>query len=201
MRPRGTRVALPYVQGEHLGINPYNEMYLADGADRPHYHRYAGWLNEVRSRKVRMGQGLVSVRWSQLGFGRTSSTSTGQATPRNLFGMKDGTDNLKAENASALDRYVWVPGSDGPGWLTGGSYLVTRRIRMLLEVWDRSSLEDQENNRRFVEIILAQATRLTNIASDLLSLSELESAALTALPQPVSIRAAIESALRTVPPR
>ncbi|MFL6096800.1 MAG: Dyp-type peroxidase, partial [Blastococcus sp.] len=39
---------------------------------------------------VRLGVGVVSVRWSQLGFGRTSSTSTGQATPRNLFGFKDG---------------------------------------------------------------------------------------------------------------
>jgi two-component system phosphate regulon sensor histidine kinase PhoR len=71
-------------------------------------------------------------------------------------------------------------------------------IRGYAETLLDGALEDQENNRRFVEIILAQATRLTNIASDLLSLSELESAALTALPQPVSIRAAIESALRTV---
>lgn len=91
---------------------------------------------------ARLGQGLVSVRWSQLGFGRTSSTSTGQATPRNLFGMKDGTDNLKAENTSALDRFVWVP--DGEGWLTGGSYLVTRRIRMEIEIWDRQPLREQE---------------------------------------------------------
>jgi|SRR4051794_26770476 len=93
---------------------------------------------------ARIGQGVVSVRWSQLGFGRTSSTSTGQATPRNLFGMKDGTDNLKAENATALEKFVWVADGDGPDWLTGGSYVVTRRIRMEIEAWDRQPLREQE---------------------------------------------------------
>jgi deferrochelatase/peroxidase EfeB len=93
---------------------------------------------------ARIGQGLVSVRWSQLGFGRTSSTSTGQATPRNLFGMKDGTDNLRAENRRAVDRFVWVADGDGPAWLAGGSYLVTRRIRMEIETWDRQPLREQE---------------------------------------------------------
>ena len=93
---------------------------------------------------VRIGAGVVSVRWSQLGFGRTSSTSTGQSTPRNLFGFKDGTNNLKAENAQALDRFVWVAdGDSGADWLAGGSYLVTRRIRMLVEPWDSSTLDEQ----------------------------------------------------------
>jgi two-component system phosphate regulon sensor histidine kinase PhoR len=71
-------------------------------------------------------------------------------------------------------------------------------IRGYAETLLDGALEDLENNRRFVEIILAQATRLSNIASDLLSLSELESTARAAPPQPVSIRAALESALRTV---
>ncbi len=94
---------------------------------------------------VRLGAGVVSVRWSQLGFGRTSSTSTGQATPRNLFGFKDGTNNLKAEASSALDDFVWVAGADsGADWLAGGSYLVTRRIRMLIEPWDTAHLHEQE---------------------------------------------------------
>ncbi|MGY1622350.1 iron uptake transporter deferrochelatase/peroxidase subunit [Geodermatophilus sp. SYSU D00965] len=94
---------------------------------------------------VRIGAGKVSVRWSQLGFGRTSSTTTDQATPRNLFGFKDGTANLKAENATAIDRFVWVAdGDSGSDWLAGGSYLVTRRIRMHIEVWDSSTLDDQE---------------------------------------------------------
>ncbi|GAB3362540.1 iron uptake transporter deferrochelatase/peroxidase subunit [Modestobacter lapidis] len=94
---------------------------------------------------VRLGAGVVRIRWSQLGFGRTSSTSGAQATPRNLFGFKDGTANLKSENSAAIERFVWV-GADDPGadWLAGGSYLVTRRIRMMLEPWDASTLAEQE---------------------------------------------------------
>jgi deferrochelatase/peroxidase EfeB len=95
---------------------------------------------------ARIGRGAVTVRWSQLGFGRTASTSRAQATPRNLMGFKDGTRNLKAEDPDALARHVWVA-SDRPGepaWLRDGTYLVARRIRMLIEVWDRTSLGDQE---------------------------------------------------------
>ncbi len=92
---------------------------------------------------ARIGRGTVVMRWSQLGFGRTSSTTRGQATPRNLMGFKDGTANIRAEDTDAMRRHVWV-GGEGPAWMRGGSYMVTRRIRMLLEIWDRSSLEDQE---------------------------------------------------------
>ena len=95
---------------------------------------------------ARIGRGLVTVRWSQLGFGRTSTTSRAQATPRNLMGFKDGTANIKLEDAADMAAHVWV-GGDQPGepaWLRGGSYLVARRIRMLIEVWDRASLKDQE---------------------------------------------------------
>ncbi len=92
---------------------------------------------------ARIGRGAVALRWSQLGFGRTSATSRSQDTPRNLMGMKDGTANIRAEDGEAMERFVWV-GREGPAWMRGGSYLVTRRIRMLLEVWDRASLADQE---------------------------------------------------------
>jgi deferrochelatase/peroxidase EfeB len=92
---------------------------------------------------ARIGRGTVVMRWSQLGFGRTASTSRNQETPRNLMGFKDGTANIKAEDGEAMDRFVWV-GGEGPAWMRGGSYLVARRIRMLLEIWDRSALADQE---------------------------------------------------------
>ncbi|GAA4750607.1 iron uptake transporter deferrochelatase/peroxidase subunit [Actinomycetospora chibensis] len=94
---------------------------------------------------VRTGFGTTSVRWSQLGFGRTSSTSAAQQTHRNLFGFKDGTNNLKAEDTALLEEQVWVPPAQGPAWLTGGTYLVARRIRMHVETWDRTSLAEQES--------------------------------------------------------
>ncbi|WP_105036114.1 iron uptake transporter deferrochelatase/peroxidase subunit [Cryobacterium aureum] len=92
----------------------------------------------------RIAFGRAALRWSQLGFGRTSSTSTTQATPRNLFGFKDGTANIKAEEPDVVTDQVWVSSSDGPAWLAGGSYLVVRRIRMTIETWDRSILSEQE---------------------------------------------------------
>jgi two-component system phosphate regulon sensor histidine kinase PhoR len=62
------------------------------------------------------------------------------------------------------------------------------------------ALEDQENNRKFVEIIKAHATRLGNIASDLLALSELESERPPAESRPVSVSAAVETALKIIEP-
>jgi deferrochelatase/peroxidase EfeB len=92
----------------------------------------------------RIAFGRASLRWSQLGFGRTSSTSTSQVTPRNLFGFKDGTANIKAEQLGKVMNSVWVPASATPAWLAGGSYLVARRIRMTIETWDRTALSEQE---------------------------------------------------------
>lgn len=95
---------------------------------------------------ARIGFGTVSVRWSQLGFGRTSSTTQDQETPRNLFGFKDGTMNVTADETEDLARHVWVgPQDDGGDWLAGGSYLAVRRINMEIEVWDRQGLGDQED--------------------------------------------------------
>jgi len=94
---------------------------------------------------ARIGMGVVAHNWMELGFGRTSTTSTAQATPRNLLGFKDGTRNLKAEQTDLLNRYVWVGGETDQPWLRGGSYLVARKIRMFVENWDRDYLRDQEN--------------------------------------------------------
>jgi len=90
----------------------------------------------------RLAAGAAAVRWAQLGFGRASTTSATGATPRNLFGFKDGTANLTGDDAAGLAEHVWAGREDGP--MAGGSYLVARRIRMTVETWDRTSLQEQE---------------------------------------------------------
>ena len=65
-------------------------------------------------------------------------------TARNLFGFKDGTANIKVEETKDVDDFVWVHEEDGPDWLVGGSYLVSRKIDMRIEIWDREPLQGQE---------------------------------------------------------
>lgn len=96
---------------------------------------------------ARIAHGAAAVRFSQLGFGRTSSTTSAQVTPRNLLGFKDGTANIHSDDEAAMRKHVWVAPTDERGeraWISGGSYMVARRIRMHIETWDRDPLADQE---------------------------------------------------------
>jgi deferrochelatase/peroxidase EfeB len=93
---------------------------------------------------ARIGFGRAALRWTQLGFGRTSATTSSQSTPRNLQGFKDGTNNLRGDDGDAMAQFVWVGEDEPQAWFRGGTYLVARRIRMLIETWDRSSLDDQQ---------------------------------------------------------
>ena len=60
------------------------------------------------------------------------------------MGFKDGTNNLDGSDAAAMRRNVWVGQRDDPAWMRGGTYLVTRRIRIRIERWDASDLDEQE---------------------------------------------------------
>ncbi len=139
-RPASLQV-LPHFPGDQLvETRSGGDLCVQACADDPQVAVHA-----IRN-LARIGFGTVSVRWSQLGFGRTSSTTAAQETPRNLFGFKDGTANVKAEETTALAEHVWVGAEDdGGGWLAGGSYLVARRINMTIETWDRQSLTEQED--------------------------------------------------------
>jgi deferrochelatase/peroxidase EfeB len=137
-RPRKL-ASLPPFQGERL--NPARsggDLCIQACADDPQVTFHAIHV------MARLAADVATLRWSQQGFGRTSSTSRSQETPRNLMGFKDGTENLRAEDDKAMEEFVWVQPSDGPDWMSGGSYLIARRIQMLFDIWDATSLEGQE---------------------------------------------------------
>jgi deferrochelatase/peroxidase EfeB len=130
---------LPRFLGDQLvPMGSYGDLSIQACADDPQVAVHA-----IRNLS-RIAFGRAQIRWSQLGFGRTSKTTIDQSTPRNLFGFKDGTANILADDAEALKKDVWVAKSDAPAWLAGGSYLVARKIRMTIEVWDRLRLAEQE---------------------------------------------------------
>lgn len=93
---------------------------------------------------ARIARGKATIRWAQTGFQRSKQADTKNETPRNLFGFKDGTINPDVKNQKEMNQHVWVQPGDGPNWLTNGSYMVIRRIQMYIEVWDRSTLKEQE---------------------------------------------------------
>jgi deferrochelatase/peroxidase EfeB len=93
---------------------------------------------------LRAGRGLAEARWIQLGFGKNTKTTADERTPRNLMGFKDGTRNLDVHDAEQMDRFVWVGRDEPQAWFRGGTYVVARRIRMLIESWDRTALGEQE---------------------------------------------------------
>jgi deferrochelatase/peroxidase EfeB len=115
-------VDLPPFPGDELDLaRSGGDLCIQACANDPQVAVYA-----VRN-LARLGAGVVNVRWSQLGFGRTSSTSTGQATPRNLFGFKDGTNNSRrrrpARSTSSCGSATTTPtGWPGaPPWSPAGS--------------------------------------------------------------------------------
>ncbi|MCL8010351.1 iron uptake transporter deferrochelatase/peroxidase subunit [Streptomyces sp. AS02] len=131
---------LPKFAGDNLDRNRSGgDLCIQACADDPQVAVHA-----IRN-LARIGFGKVVIKWSQLGFGKTSSTTPEEQTPRNLMGFKDGTRNIAGTETDRLKKFVWVDEKDGPAWMTGGSYLVARRIRMHIETWDRTSLQEQED--------------------------------------------------------
>jgi deferrochelatase/peroxidase EfeB len=131
---------LPELPGENLDpAGSGGDICVQACADDPQVAFHA-----VRNLR-RLGFGTLVPRWMELGFGRTSSTSPQQTTPRNLLGFKDGTRNIDATDAGLMGRHVWIGEEEPQRWARGGSYLVARKIKMRMEQWDRDRLGDQQN--------------------------------------------------------
>ncbi|MCE7081437.1 iron uptake transporter deferrochelatase/peroxidase subunit [Streptomyces sp. ST2-7A] len=91
----------------------------------------------------RAAGGTARVRHRMAGFNRAPGAASGESGPRNLMGQIDGTNNPRPEQEDFAGR-VFVPADGEPAWMAGGSYVVVRRIRMLLDSWEEEPTETQE---------------------------------------------------------
>ncbi|MEJ8649417.1 iron uptake transporter deferrochelatase/peroxidase subunit [Streptomyces sp. MS1.AVA.3] len=87
--------------------------------------------------------GTARLRWQMNGFNRTPGATARPMTARNLMGQIDGTNNPKPSDQD-FDERIFVGRDADQDWMHGGSYAVVRRIRMLLDDWEKRSLHEQE---------------------------------------------------------
>ncbi|MEU9110607.1 iron uptake transporter deferrochelatase/peroxidase subunit [Streptomyces sp. NPDC048483] len=83
------------------------------------------------------------LRWQMNGFNRSPGATAHPMTTRNLMGQVDGTNNPKPSDAD-FDERIFVGRDADQEWMRGGSYAVVRRIRMLLDEWEKRALGEQE---------------------------------------------------------
>ncbi|MFV0128960.1 iron uptake transporter deferrochelatase/peroxidase subunit [Streptomyces sp. HMX112] len=83
------------------------------------------------------------VRWEMNGFNRSPGATARPMTTRNLMGQVDGTNNPQPSDPD-FDERIFVPSGGAQPWMAGGSYAVVRRIRMLLDDWEKLPRARQE---------------------------------------------------------
>jgi deferrochelatase/peroxidase EfeB len=139
LRPRGL-TPMPAFQGDDLDpADTDSDLFLQIGAGHPvvAFHALRHLL-----RRLRWG---VDLKFAHPGFG--FFPGSGDPAPRGLLGYHDGTANLRSQDSAAMAQHVWIqPEDDEPGWCLGGTYLVFRRIRQLVELWDRESAQEQDQH-------------------------------------------------------
>ncbi|MEU2539729.1 iron uptake transporter deferrochelatase/peroxidase subunit [Streptomyces iakyrus] len=130
---------LPEFSSDHLDKNRSNgDLWVQIGANDALVAFHA--LRAIQKDAGRAAR----VRWQMNGFNRSPGATSHPMTARNLMGQIDGTRNPKPSEAD-FDQRIFVPEKGEPAWMANGSYAVVRRIRMLLDDWEKLSVKAQED--------------------------------------------------------
>ncbi len=139
-RPREL-VRMPFLSNDRLDpTQTHGDLLLSLSADQPDV-----LLHALRQLMRRTRDNLV-LYWMLDGYNRPDAKPLpGRTDNRNLLGFKDGTANLDITDKALMDELIWVGADDGePAWAVGGSYQAVRIIRMFVEFWDRTPLNEQQ---------------------------------------------------------
>jgi deferrochelatase/peroxidase EfeB len=134
-------VRMPFLANDRLDpAQTHGDLLLALSADQPDV-----LLHALRQLMRRTRDNLV-LHWMLDGYNRPDAKPVpGRTDNRNLLGFKDGTANLDITDKELMDELVFVGPDDGePAWAVGGSYQAVRIIRMFVEFWDRTPLNEQQ---------------------------------------------------------
>ncbi|MEU1021180.1 iron uptake transporter deferrochelatase/peroxidase subunit [Streptomyces sp. NPDC005904] len=129
---------LPDFSSDHLDKARSNgDLWVQIGANDPLVAFHA--LRAIQKEAA----GAARVRWQMNGFNRSPGATARPMTARNLMGQVDGTNNPKPSEKDFAER-IFVPSDGDPAWMADGSYAVVRRIRMLLDDWEKLGHRAQE---------------------------------------------------------
>jgi len=136
--PRALR-PLPPFRGEALSSDQSDgDLVIQASADDPQVAFHA--MHAL----TRIAADRASIRWAAHGSRSHPPNARGGMGHRNLFGFREGTRNVDPKDAAAMTQHVWAGGGREGDWMRGGTYLVFRRVQMLFDVWDSTTLEGQE---------------------------------------------------------
>jgi deferrochelatase/peroxidase EfeB len=88
--------------------------------------------------------GAASERWTQYAFVRDPLPGECGGKPCKTTGFKDGTNNLRGDDTARMRSNVWVNRGDGLDWMVDGTYLVCRRLKVLVSNFLTEPLNVQE---------------------------------------------------------
>jgi deferrochelatase/peroxidase EfeB len=134
-------VRMPFLANDRLDpAQTHGDLLLALSADQPDV-----LLHALRQLMRRTRDNLV-LHWMLDGYNRPDAKPVpGRTGNRNLLGFKDGTANLDITDKRLMNELIFIGADDGePAWAVGGSYQAVRIIRMFVEFWDRTPLNEQQ---------------------------------------------------------